>query len=197
MAKIIFSEKEHCRRIADLHIKGLADGFLSTLGIDFMSELYEAISEDKNSFCLIAIEKDKVLGFIAFSTSLSKLYKHVAFRSGLKFVFALARKLFSVRDVKKIIHNLLYPEKMKKKNFPDAELLSIVVAEDERGRGLARTLVERGLAECKSRDIKRLKVLVFAENEAANNLYAKFGFSLDGTIESYDETSCIYVISFE
>jgi hypothetical protein len=35
--------------VAALHIEGIKTGFISSLGIDFVTALYESIAEDKNS----------------------------------------------------------------------------------------------------------------------------------------------------
>jgi hypothetical protein len=71
--------------VAQLHITGIPTGFISSLGVGFVAELYSAISDDQNSFCLVAQEDGEILGFVAFSCNLGKLYKYVLKRkfSGL------------------------------------------------------------------------------------------------------------------
>jgi hypothetical protein len=64
-------------QVVRLHICGIPTGFISSLGEKFITELYKAVSEDENSFCLVAQEDEQVLGFVAFSCNLSKLYKYV------------------------------------------------------------------------------------------------------------------------
>ncbi|MHC4635121.1 MAG: GNAT family N-acetyltransferase, partial [Planctomycetota bacterium] len=72
-------------------------------------------------------------------------------------------------------------------------LLSIAVAPEARGRGIARQLVEAGLKECSEQGIDKVKVLVALQNEVANKLYLKCGFKLVGQIESHGVLSNIYV----
>ena len=67
------------------YIEGVSIGFISFLGIIFVTVLYEAIAEDENSFGFVALENGEVLGFIAFSVNLGKLYKYVALKKSLKF----------------------------------------------------------------------------------------------------------------
>ena len=186
-------QKQHASQVAGLHISGISTGFISSLGINFVTALYEAIAEDENSFGFVALENDEVLGFVVFTTNLSKLYKYVALKKGLKFAFILARKMTSWKVLKKIWSNIFYPGKMKNLDLPDAELLSIVIAPQGRGRGLATQLVERGFEECASRGIGKVKVLVDAANEPANKLYLKCGFKLAGQIDSHGVVSNIYV----
>lgn len=180
-------------RAANLHIQGIPTGFISSLGLGFVAALYEAITEDKNSFGFVVVEDDKVLGFVAFSTNLSKLYKHVAFKKGFKFGFILAGRIFSIQTVKKIWANIFYPKKMRRMNLPDAELLSIVIAPEGRGKGIAKQLIEKSFEECANRGIDKVKVLVGTDNEPANKLYQKCRFDLIAQINSHGTSSNVYV----
>jgi len=63
--------------VAALHISGISTGFISSLGQDFVAALYEAIAESEYSFGFVAVENDKVLGFVAFTTDLNSLYKSI------------------------------------------------------------------------------------------------------------------------
>ena len=78
-------------------------------------------------------------------------------------------------------------------NLPSAELLSIVVAWQGQGKGVATQLMQAGLQECEKRGIDKVKVLVGDENERANKLYLKCGFELVDQIENHGILSNIYV----
>lgn len=195
--KINELERQHANHVAQLHISGIQSGFISSLGHDFVSGLYEAIAEDENSFGFVAVEDGQVLGFAAFSTNLSKLYKYVIFKKGFKFAFLLAGKMLSWRNIKKVWANFFYPEKMKKYDLPDAELLSIVVAPQGRGKGIAKKLVGAGFEECHKRGIDKIKVLVAADNDPANKLYKKCGFELSTQIDSHGVLSNVYVVDID
>jgi ribosomal protein S18 acetylase RimI-like enzyme len=178
---------------AALHISGISTGFISSLGHDFVAALYEAIAEDRSSFGFVALENERVLGFVAFSTNLSGLYRHVILKKGFRFLLLLGRKMFSARTARKICANVFYPHRMKRMRLPDAELLSIAVAPDGRGKGIAKSLIEAGFGECRRRNIAEVKVLVAAANEPANNLYQRMGFQLVGQIDNHGVLSNIYV----
>ncbi len=185
--------KSHSSQTANLHIQGISTGFISSLGISFVTTLYEAIAEDENSFGFVAIENNKVLGFVAFTTNLSKLYKSIVLKRWLHFAFLLAGKMFSLERIKKVLETLFYPGRIKKMNLPSAELLSIVVTQQGQGKRVATQLVRAGLQECEKRVIDKVKVLVDAENEPANKLYLKCGFELAGQIDNHGILSNIYV----
>jgi ribosomal protein S18 acetylase RimI-like enzyme len=186
-------ESKDASECADLHRQGISTGFISSLGKRFVTVLYESIANDKNSFGFVAVEDDKILGFVAFSGNLSRLYKYVVFKKGFRFMFIIARRMMSLRNIKKIWANLLYPNKMKQILLPDAELLSIAVAPEGRGKGIAKKLIDAGFEECRKRGIDRVKVLVATDNEVANKLYQKCGFKFNLQMDSHGVRSNIYV----
>lgn len=73
--------------MAKLHIEGVSTGFISSLGIDFVTSLYEAITQSKDSFGFVAEENGEVLGFVAFTTNLNKLYKSVILKKSWRWVY--------------------------------------------------------------------------------------------------------------
>lgn len=179
--------------VAQLHIEGISSGFISSLGQAFVTKLYEVIAASEDSFGLVAEDSGKVVGFVAFSSNLSSLYKFVLWHGGAKMFFLLAGKMFSFSRLKRIVQNILYPSKMAKLELPQAELLSIVIAPKARGQGLAPELVQAGLNECANRGIDKVKVLVADANKSANKLYRKCGFEMARRINSHGVASNIYV----
>lgn len=184
---------EHTRQVAVLHVANISTGFISSLGIDFVETLYEAIAESRFGFGFVTQEKKEVIGFAAFTTDISKLYKTVILKKGIKFVFFLAGKMFSPKRVKKLVGTLLYPNKTKKMGLPSAELLSTVVAPRGRRKGLAGELIQKGFQECRRQQIDSVKVLVGTDNMSANKLYMKCGFEFRGHIDNHGVRSNIYV----
>ena len=188
---------QQCQAVARLHIVGIKAGFISSLGIDFLTVLYEAIAESEFGFGFVARENGVTVGFIAMTTNLGKLYKSIVLKNGLKFAFVLAGKMVSIRMVKKAFETLFYPSRVKKMSLPPAELLSVVVAVEQRGRGLATALLQRALQECAHRGIQEIKVLVGADMEPANRWYVNCGFKLQGQIENHGNISNVYTVRIE
>ena len=183
----------HAGQVAALHIQCISTGFISSLGIDFVTSLYEAIVQSKSSFGVVALRNEKVLGFAAFTTNLNKLYKSVVWRKGLLFALLLVGNVRSRRRVKKMFETLFYPGRIKNMNLPSAELLSIAVDPEERGKGLAGQLIEKGFQHCRKTGIDKVKVLIGADNKPGNKLYLKFGFEPVGQIVNHGVLSNIYV----
>ena len=178
--------------IAELHMKGINRGFITSLGENFVEALYEAIVAEESSFGFAAEDNGSVIGFVAFSADLQKLYK-AAIKKGLRFAVLLLPKMFSLKRLKGVFANVLYPAKNKAKNLPLVELLSVAVEENARNQQLATKLVQAGLAECVHRGIKEVRVIVESSNEMANKLYSKCGFELKHKTSSHGGASNVYV----
>ncbi len=183
----------HAGQVAALHIQCISTGFISSMGIDFVTFLYDAIVKSKSSLGVVAVRNEKVIGFVAFTTNLNKLYKSIIRRKGLKFALLLAGNVLSLRRIKKIFETLFYPSRIKKMNLPAAELLSIAVAPEEQRKGLAGQLIEKGLRLYRKTGVDKVKVLIGADNKAGNKLYLKSGFELIGQIVNHGVLSNIYV----
>ena len=187
---------EDARQVAELHITGIQTGFISSLGIDFVTSLYEAVASSKNAFGLVSVKGDKITGFIAFAEDIGSFYKSVIFKNFPRFVFLLAGKTFSPKLIANIVETILYPVRTKKKiELPKAEFLSIVVAKEERGKGLSDDLLRKGFTLCRQRKIEKVKVLVGSDNLPANKLYRRCGFSLTYQINHHGVISNVYVAS--
>mgnify|MGYP000883075912 CR=1 FL=1 len=185
--------KIHAPEAAQLHILGIESGFISSLGLDFVTALYEAIAESKSSFGFVTCEGEEVIGFVAFTENINSLYKSIIWKKGFKFAFLLGSRLFSWTRLKRIWETLLYPSRVKADDLPAAELLSIAVSPQARGKGIASQLIEAGIAECRKRGMDRMKVLVGANLVAANKLYLKCGFEKAGEIMNHGALSNIYL----
>lgn len=192
--KIIKLLPEHAEQVAMLHIQGIPTGFISSLGPGFVTALYQAIATSKSAFGFIAMRDNKVVAFVAFAINVNDLYKSVIVSSGFRLAFSVIRKFMSLTTFKKALETLFYPSVTKKMNLPSSELLSIAISSNERSRGLATKLMNKGLEECRKRKIEKTKVLVSSGNDPANKLYLKFGFELITQIDNHGVLSNIYVV---
>jgi GNAT superfamily N-acetyltransferase len=185
---------EHAREVAQLHISGITGGFISSLGIDFGTSLYKAIACDGSSFGYVVKQDDKIIGFASFTTDIGSLYKTVIRKSGARFFLHLAGKAFSRRIMGKVLETLLYPSRTKKLDLPPAEFLSMVIAEEGRGKGLATKLVQKGFDKCASMGTDRIKILAAVQIGPINKLYEKFGFKVFTQIVNHGIVSNVYVV---
>lgn len=192
---IIPLKKEHAKQVACLHISGIPTGFISSLGEKFVTALYESMTESPYGFGFVEETKGKVVGFVVFTINIKGLYKTICLERGIRFFFLLFSKLISLKTIKKIFETLFYPSRTETRDLPKAELLSIVVADTERGKGIAGELIQHGLCECHNSGIEKVKVLVAEFNAPANHLYKKNGFELRAKFENHGIVSNVYVVS--
>lgn len=184
---------EYADMVARLHREGIHTGFISSLGQDVVREVYASILECPTAFGFVAMIDHDVVGFVAFAEDLGALYKSVFRKRFLRLGWALLPRIFSFQTMRRITQTLLYPRRKETVELPPAELMAIAVSDQMRGQGLARQLIETGLAECRRRGLAQVKVLVGADNEPANRLYRKCGFTMVLEIESHGHRSNIYV----
>ena len=184
---------EHAPEVARLHLEAIKTGFISSLGLDFITALYEAIAKTKSGFGFVAVRSQTLIGFVAFATNISALYKSVLWKKGLTFVSLLAGRMFSFQNLKRTLETLFYPARIKTGGLPAAELLSMAVTEEQRHKGIASELIREGLVMCANKGIEKVKVLVDADNKPANNSYLKSGFELAAQIDNHGIRSNVYV----
>lgn len=194
----INQDAESC---ANIHKQEINGGFLSQLGLKFLKLLYKAIISSSNTCCIVA-ENDRflVVGFIAVSFNTSKFYKEFFIKYGLRVFFILIFNLFRPLIMKKVIESAIYPFKKNKKKENDSieitetELLSIAVNQNAKGTGIAQRLIETMFDECKRRNIRKIKVIVGAENSRANRFYEKVGFRFCSNIYIHgSDVSNVYI----
>lgn len=168
------------RAIADLHMRGIGTGFLSSLGPGFLSVLYRAMIQDPDSAVLVADRDGDVVGFVAGTADTGRFYRRFARRYAPAAGIAVLTRL-RPRMLSRMRETRGYGSSPK--GDVKAELLSMAVATAARGRGLANRLGLELLEWARTRQITSMKVVVGAANEPAIRVYHKLGFGEDQTIE--------------
>ncbi len=180
-ANVMPMARRHAAAVARLHAEGIPTGFLSSLGQRFLKQLYIALPRCPAGFGYVWVDDDQqVQGFICCTESTGRVYKQALRRRALFMGLPLLRHMLRPRTIKRMIHTLRYPNEVAEadKSIPVAELLSIVVAEGGRGKGVGKALVAAADAEFRRRDISQYKVAVWDQNDSANAFYQRCGFEL-------------------
>jgi len=186
--------EEFADAAAELHRSNIRTGFLSSLGISFLRQLYKAIAVCPSGFGFVwQGENGEIWGFIACAENTGRLYKQVFLHRGLLVVIPLLRFIFRLSVLKRIWETLRYPAETAV-NLPQAEVLSIAVSSQARGKGIGKVLMKTAMDEFVRRGIKQVRVAVWAGNEVANKFYQRCGFSLATTREHHGLPMNIYVI---
>lgn len=185
------ADKNDALEIAKIHKTEIKKGFLSSFELVFLKNLYLAIIESGDSFCVIAKDGDRVVGFMAGVIDINAFYFYFIKNYFLQSVYILSQKIFSFSSFKKIFETLLYP--IKEKKLPSAELLTMAVASQFQGQGIAGKMFLEFTLEMKKRGMSIFKVLVGEELAPAIHFYEKNGFTfLKNTTVHKGKSSRIY-----
>lgn len=195
--KIELAEKRDAAQIAEIHRQEINQGFLSQLGVRFLSKLYEAMIMSRNSFVVVAKENNQVIGFISGCSSVKNFYKDFFKKYTLSAVVILLPKIFNLRIIKKILETLRY-SKEKESDLPEAELLVIASKKEFHGQGVALKMFDFFVAEIKTRKIKQFKVVVGENLSRAIGFYEKVGFKFHSNITIHQNNlSRVYVYTIK
>lgn len=187
------SNRELYRQVAALHISNIDQGFLSTLGIRFVSLLYQAIDESKESVLLVVERDGRVVAFVAGGKGMGPIYRRML-RHAPRLIFALLPSLFIPHRIGRILEILRYSRGNNMAvQLPLAELLSIAVDPACRGQQHATTLY-RKLAEIFYRQgIREFKIIVGSALAPAHKFYRSMGAVPVAEIEvHHNEVSTVY-----
>jgi ribosomal protein S18 acetylase RimI-like enzyme len=180
-------------QISRLHQNYMEKGFLSSLGTKFLGKLYEAMIKSKIAFCIVACDESRIVGFVSGTKNTGHFYKEFIRKYYLSVLMLLLPKVINLKNLQKMFETLFYPVKQEY-SLPDAELLSIVVDEDYRGKGIGKDLFKKFLEEINSLSINKFKVVVGEELSTACRFYESVGCVLHSEIEVHrGKKSRVYV----
>lgn len=169
------SKRDIYRRVAALHIANIDQGFLSSLGVGFLSLLYQAIDEGEDSILLTVESDDQVVGFAAGSMGMGPVYRRML-RRAPRLALTLLPSLLSPRRVWRIIEILRYSRGNDADLLlPRAELLSIALDPSCRGRNMAEMLYQRLAEFFGSQGVSEFKIVVGAALGPAHRFYRRMG----------------------
>jgi glycosyltransferase involved in cell wall biosynthesis/ribosomal protein S18 acetylase RimI-like enzyme len=166
--------------LARLHIHSLPEGFLSSLGERFLRVFYAALARDKGAITLVADGDEGVIGFAAGVASVGDFYRRFFVRRAIPAAIAAAHHLWHPKMLSRAWETARYARDTG--DYPEAELISIGIADSRRGRGLGRQLLEGVLEGLREKGVREVRVMVGADNDPANEFYSRMGFRALGSI---------------
>jgi len=169
---IALAQKYDALQIAAIHKQEIGSGFLSSLPLPFLQILYGAMIVSPWSFCVVAKDKERVVGFASGVTDVKAFYRYFLAHHFFVSLVILVPTIFS--SLKKILETLLYPQKGRV--LPKAELLVIAITKEFQGRGVGRLLLEGIVERFRQHNIKVFKLIVGEHLKQAIRFYEKNGF---------------------
>ena len=180
------------RQIASIHLSCIDQGFLSSLGHSFLTLLYECIDLDKNSILIIE-KNDNVLGFVAGGKSMKTIYLQML-RQFPRLCLVLIPSILNPFKLFKIFEIVCFGKsKQLGTSIPQAELLSIAVIDEQRGKGLAQKLYNSLALHFTMQGESEFSIVVGDSLKRAHGFYTKMGAQrLDVVSIHKGQTSTIY-----
>src|SRR5262249_36103754 len=159
-------------RLAELHATRISEGFLSSLGVGFLTRLYRRITRSRDSFAYVELDRPggRVVGFAAATASTGELYKSFALHDGVVAGARAAPPLLP--SWRRVLETLRYPGN-EGADLPPAEILAVAVDAEAGGRGVGRRVVDAATALLAARGIAEVKVVTGSDNVAALKLYER------------------------
>jgi len=186
-------QEDDARSVARLHALTIRDGFLPQLGIRFLASLYRSIAVDHAARVWTARRASEVIGFCAYTSSVSGLYRRILRKRWLPILTASLPYALIPRNIMQMLDTVRYPSKASSPDLPDAEVLSIGVHPSAQGTGAGRRLIARVLQQAARDGVPEIKVLAGASLEGANRFYQRCGFEKRAEIIQHDNTLNVYV----
>ena len=189
-------DKYILKQVASLHKENINKGFLSSLGNEFLGCLYEAISLSEKSILIVYIENNKVKGFISGTYDIKEIKNILKRKCFLIFFKILSKIILNPSRLKKFIETYKYSSNDEDTYTFDfnAELLSIAIKKEYRGRGIASLLYNELVKFFREKNIKEFKIIVGAQLKEAQKFYEKMGAKKVAEFELHKgEKSYIYI----
>lgn len=171
--------------IAALHKKAFKGFFLTKLGVPFLKTLYTGFFEDDKSGILIAKDKDKLIGFLAYSKDYPRFFKQLIKKHIIRFaVCSVGAAIKHPSFIKRILGAFKKSDEVKKDdNY--VELASICVDPDCESQGIGTALIDELKSIINFNRFAYISLETDAENnDIVNKFYVKNGFALKRTYKT-------------
>lgn len=172
-------EKNLINDIVEIHLNTFTGFFLTFMGRGFLNQMYRAYCEHNESGLLVAEENEKAIGFLAYSSDFSGLYKFMIKTRLIQFGwYSVGAFLRRPSAFMHIIKAFMKPSEAKREE-KYVELSSIGVNPAIKSKGVGSLLID----DLKKRVDYQKFAYINLETDAVNNegaihFYEKNGFVL-------------------
>lgn len=181
-------------QISSIHQETLEHGFLSSLGGQFLKQIYRELAKDPNSHLVCATHNQVIVGFICGTTNTSVFYNRFLKRNVIYGMLVLFPKLMSFQGLKKIIETLIIPSKTKKISLPSAQLLNFCISKEFQGNGVGGSLFKTLMSWFQSNNISEVTIITGKDQLSAQRFYQKQGLNQQNTVALHDnDESVVYI----
>lgn len=182
------------RDVAKLHMSGMRNGFLPTLGLNFLMLMYRCIDEAEDTALITLYDDEKLQGFVCGTLGKRNTYL-LMLKYPFKLFINLSQVLISPIKLFKVCNLIIHMRSVKRNDYPKEELLAIVVDDSYRRAGIAVDLYDKLITYFQYNKVNRFSIIVGKEL-SANLFYKKMGAGVSGEIEVHKGTKS-YVYTHE
>ena len=172
-----YDEKYIIDKVADIHIATFQGFFLTFMGKGFLKQLYYSFCKHAESGLLIADEDGSTVGFLAYSSDYSDLFKYMIKSRLLPFAWYSLGAFFRKPKVfTRLVRAFLKPgETNRTEKY--VELSSIGVDPSRKGKGIGTRLIDTLKQRVDFQKYEYITLETDADNnESAIRFYEKVGF---------------------
>ena len=190
------NEKELINEIVTIHLNTFTGFFLTFMGRGFLKQMYQSYCDYDESGLLVAEEDGKALGFLAFSSNFSGLYKFMIKTRLIQFGWYSIGAFFRRPSAfMHIISAFLKPGEAKREE-KYVELSSIGVDPNVKSKGIGSKLIHALKDNVDFNKYAYINLETDAvDNEGAIHFYEKNGFVRERMFET-DEGRKMYEYRF-
>lgn len=190
------NEKELINEIVTIHLNTFTGFFLTFMGRGFLKQMYQSYCDYDESGLLVAEEGGKALGFLAFSSNFSGLYKFMIKTRLIQFGWYSIGAFFRRPSAfMHIISAFLKPGEVKREE-KYVELSSIGVDPNVKSKGIGSKLIDALKDNVDFDKYAYINLETDAvDNEGAIHFYEKNGFVRERMFET-DEGRKMYEYRF-
>lgn len=190
------NEKEMINEIVTIHLNTFTGFFLTFMGRGFLKQMYQSYCDYDESGLLVAEEDGKALGFLAFSSNFSGLYKFMIKTRLIQFGWYSIGAFFRRPSAfMHIISAFLKPGEAKREE-KYVELSSIGVDPNVKSKGIGSKLIDSLKDNVDFDKYAYINLETDAvDNEGAIHFYEKNGFVRERMFET-DEGRKMYEYRF-
>lgn len=181
----LLEDRKKISEIVEIHLLSFQGFFLTFLGRGFLKNLYEHFLYHNNSGIIVAIENEKIIGFLAFSSDISNFYKTLLKKRFFELGwYSFLATLRNPKVMFRLLRAFTYSKKSERKE-KYMELSSIGVLPNQERKNIGSKLIDKLKEIFESSGCKYIKLETDAiDNEKANNFYIKNGFILQGSYKT-------------
>lgn len=181
----LLEDRKKINEIVEIHLLSFQGFFLTFLGRGFLKNLYEHFLNHSDSGIIVAIENEKIIGFLAFSNNMSNFYKTLLKKRFFELGwYSFLATLRNPKVMFRLLRAFTYSKKSERKE-KYIELSSIGVLPNLERRNIGSKLIDKLKEIFKSSDCKYIKLETDAvNNNKANSFYIKNGFILQGSYKT-------------